>query len=185
LFRETCEDLLGLGGLSLEVGRGASLGEVLGENGLHEGSVDDLSTAGLGKSHPQNKDKLEGVVKGEPVDGVDSALKDSQERIDHPVRQPLSIIGTPSRKQCMKGIVGRKDKADGIDEELGGNVEEDQEEIHGTKAKDDIDLLDTGLLLEFIERAIFTELLIELGDMVLGAILDRHFGSGWKEDMRC
>jgi hypothetical protein len=33
---------------------------------------------GLGKSHPENEDKLEGVVEGEPVHGADSALEDAK-----------------------------------------------------------------------------------------------------------
>ena len=39
----------------------------------------------LRKSHPEDKDELEGVVEGEPVDGVDSRLNHSEEGVDHPV----------------------------------------------------------------------------------------------------
>jgi hypothetical protein len=62
----------------------------------------------LGKGHPEDKDELEGVVEGcpvsyrtiryvrseltEPVDGVDGALEDGQERIDDPVCEPLLHI---------------------------------------------------------------------------------------------
>jgi len=86
--------LLDLLSLSLEVLRGGGGGsEVAGEDGLEEGSEDDLGASGLGKSHPEDEDELEGVVEWEPVDGVDGALKEAQESINNPVRKPLSIIG--------------------------------------------------------------------------------------------
>lgn len=75
----------------------------------------------LGKSHPQDKNKLEGVVESchilastdaglenhivrtEPVNGVDSTLKDSQEPVYNPV------LYTKSRQSCAydRGIACR------------------------------------------------------------------------------
>lgn len=40
---------------------------------------------GLRKSHPEDKDELEGVVEWEPVDCVNGRLEDGQEGISHPV----------------------------------------------------------------------------------------------------
>jgi len=86
--------LLGLLSLSLEVLGGGGTGcEVAGEDGLEEGSEDDLGTSGLGKRHPEDEDELEGVVEWEPVDSAYSALEEGQESIHDPVRKPLSIIG--------------------------------------------------------------------------------------------
>jgi len=86
--------LLGLLGLSLEVLRGGGGGgEVTGENRLEEGSENDLSASSLGKSHPEDEDELEGVVKWEPVDSVDGAFEEAQESINNPIREPLGIIG--------------------------------------------------------------------------------------------
>jgi len=34
---------------------------------------------------PEDEDKFEGVVEGEPVYGADGALKDGQESVNHPV----------------------------------------------------------------------------------------------------
>ena len=48
-----------------------------------------LDVRSLRKSHPQNEDKLEGVVEREPVHRVDGALEDRQEGVDDPVGQPL------------------------------------------------------------------------------------------------
>jgi hypothetical protein len=94
--------------LRAEVGSSrARLGEVARENGLEEGAEDDLGTTikcqsksessgvsalrSLGERHPQNEDELKGVVEGEPVNGVDGALKHRQERVDDPVSQPLEL----------------------------------------------------------------------------------------------
>lgn len=83
VFNPPPNGLLVLGGsvgLGAEVGRGGATLEEAAQDGLDEGMEDDLSTAGtglealdegtagyslgLGKSHPQNKDKLEDVVEG-------------------------------------------------------------------------------------------------------------------------
>jgi hypothetical protein len=67
------------------------------------------SLRSLGKSHPEDKDELEGVVEGyqmsvgrapqslclhtEPVDGIDGALEDGEERKGHPVlRDRVSCV---------------------------------------------------------------------------------------------
>lgn len=46
---------------------------------------------GLREGHPQDEDKFEGVVEGEPVNSVHSALKDGQEGIHHPVLVVVNI----------------------------------------------------------------------------------------------
>jgi len=73
-------------------------------------------------------------------------------------RQPLGIISNSSSEQGMERVVGRDDEADGVDEKLGGDVEEDEEEVHGRQAEDNIDLGDAGLLLEFVQVRVFPEL---------------------------
>jgi len=163
--------LLGLLGLSAEVVRGGSAVEVAREDRLEEGAIDDLGTVGLGKSHPKDEDELEGVVEGEPVDGVDSAFKDSQESINDPIGEPLSVIGRLGREQRFQRVVGGDRETDGVHQKVGSNVEEDEEEVEGSQAKNDIDLWHIGLLLEIGESWVLSELLIELGDGMLGTIL--------------
>lgn len=76
----------GLIDLGSEVGGGRSgIGEVTAEDGLDEVAEDNLGTAGLWKSKPQNEDEFEGVIEWKPVDGVDGALKNSQESIYDPI----------------------------------------------------------------------------------------------------
>jgi len=155
---------------------------VAGEDGLEERSEDDLSTIGLGKGHPEDSDELEGVVEGEPVDSIHSRLEDSQECIDNPVCEPLSIVDGARREQSVQGVVCRDDKAESVDKELSSDVEEDEEEVQGADTEDDVDLGYAGLALEVVEKLVLSELLIELGDVLLGAILDRHVVGGEGED---
>jgi hypothetical protein len=75
-------------------------------------SREKYNLLGLGESHPEDKDELEGVVEGEPVDGTDGALEDTsgksvfgqrrwlllgsllQEGVDNPVLSELvSTLG--------------------------------------------------------------------------------------------
>ena len=53
---------------------------------LH-GGVERAYLPSLGKCHPEDEHKLEDVVEGEPVDGVDGRLNDSQEGVGDPVLQ--------------------------------------------------------------------------------------------------
>jgi len=135
---------------------------------------DDLSTTSLRKCHPEDQDELEGVVEGEPVDSVHCTLENSEESVDDPVRQPLCIVCLPGGEQCFQRVVAWQNEAGNVDEELSGNVEEDEEEVESTKTKDNIDLGNAGLLLKVVESRIPGELLIELRDLVLSAILQRH-----------
>ena len=73
---------------------------------------------GLGKRHPENKDELEGVVKGysvvrkerkskqsrptEPIDSVDSTFKHGQECIDHPVLGGSVTCSSECRIACKR-----------------------------------------------------------------------------------
>jgi len=107
--------LLRLIGLSVKASGWGAAGEVAGEDWLEEGAEDDLGTAGLGKSHPENEDELEGVVEWEPVDSADSALENSQEGIDNPVSQPLSVIARLCGEQGLERVIGGDGKADGVD----------------------------------------------------------------------
>jgi len=153
----------------------ATLAEESREDWLDERPEDDLGPIGHGKSHPQNQDELEHVVEGEPVDGIDHALQDGEEGIDNPVCQPLCVIHLVSTEQCFQRVVSRNDESCKVDKELAPDVEEDEEEVEGDKAQEGIGLGDIGLLFEVVERWIFGELLVDLGDLVLRFILERHF----------
>ena len=68
-------------------------------NILAEYRADDLP--GDWEREPEDEDKLEGVVEGEPVNGANGAFKDSQESINNPVLLPFI-----SRKLFAMTILG-------------------------------------------------------------------------------
>jgi len=155
-----------------------SAAEEAREDGLKEGSEDDLGTVGDRESHPQDENKLEDVVEGEPVDGVDQALKDIQEGVNNPVCQPLCVINLAGAEQGFQRVVTRDDEPGKIYKKLAADVEEDQEEVQSHQAEEDINLGNIGLLLEVVERRVLGKFLIDLGDLVLSSVLERHFDIG-------
>jgi len=158
-----------------EVGGGrAALGEEAGENWLDEGAEDNLSTTGRGETHPENENEFEGVVEGEPIDGVDGTLEDAQERIDDPVGQPLRVIGLTCAEKGVEGVVAWEEESGKIDQELSSDVEEHQKEVDSNQAEESVDLGHGSLSLEIVEHLIFGELLINLAHLVLCTILERH-----------
>jgi len=155
-------------------GGAASLGEEAGEDRLDERSEDDLGSIGHGEGHPQDQDELEHIVEGEPVDGIDDTLKNREEGVDNPVCQPLGVINLGGTEQCLQRVVSRNHESSKVDEEFAADVKEDKEEVETDQAEEGIDLGDAGLFLEVVEDRVLGELLIDLRDLVLGFILERH-----------
>lgn len=103
-----------------EVGSGgAGLREEAREDGLDEGSEQDLGAGSLRKSHPEDENEFEGIIEcykqsagtrgtskwdwhTEPVDRIDHALDDGQERIDDPVLKKGcgSVNSSDSHEKC-------------------------------------------------------------------------------------
>jgi len=116
--------------LASEVGSGgAGFVEESRKDWLDEGSEDDLSAIGHRKSHPEDEDKLKGVVERKPVDSIDQALENVEEGINDPICQPLSIIHLAGTEKSVEGIVTRNDEAGKVDEKLATDVEENEEEV--------------------------------------------------------
>jgi len=61
--------------------------------------------------------------------------------------KPLAIIGLPAAEQRLEREVCRDGEARGVDQELAGDVEEDEEEVEGAEAEHDVDLGHASLLL--------------------------------------
>lgn len=72
--------------------------------------------------------------------------------------EPLAIIGLATGEEGAERVVGWDGKAGSVDQELAGNVKEDEEEVQGAEAECDVDLGDAGLLLEVVEDGVFAEL---------------------------
>lgn len=114
----------------------------------------------------------------EPVDGIHGALEDGQESKDDPVGQPLyksvcalfpycvhdaylSVVDFAGAEERIQRVVARNDETGNVDEELAGNVEEDEEEVQAGETENSIDLGDGGLLLEVVEGGVFGQIINE------------------------
>jgi len=163
--------------LGAEVGSGSTgSGEVLGEDWLDERAEDKLGTTSSWESEPEDNDELECVVEWEPIDSADGALKNGQEREDHPVGEPLSVIRLANSEQGLKRVVTWDDKSSNICEELPTNIEEDEEEVGCDQSEKGIDLGDRSLLLKVVEKRVLGKLLINLGNVALRFVLERRHG---------
>lgn len=108
----------------------------------------------------------------------------------------MCVISLAAGEQGLERVVGWEGKAGSVDEELAGDVEEDEEEVESAETEDDVDLGDAGLLLEVVEgwvlgelpdrrksavmlpslltvsrRELWDGLLVELAHVVLGLLL--------------
>lgn len=81
--------------------------------------------------------------------------------------QPLSVIARLGGEESLERVVGRNNETSGVDEELSGNVEEDEEEVEGAETENDVDLGDVGLLLKLLQLRVLGQLLVELGQVEL------------------
>ena len=70
----------------------------------------------------------------------------------------MGVIGLARREQSLERVVAGDEEASKVDEELASNVEEDEEEVEGTKTEDDVDLGDGALLLKVVEGRVLRQL---------------------------
>jgi len=134
-----------------------------------------LGATSLRKSKPEDDNELECVVKWEPVNCVHSRFKNSKESEDDPVCEPLSVIGLADAEESIKGIITRNHKSSKVGQKLSTNVEEDEEEVECDQAEKSVDLRQSGLLLEVVQRIILRKLLINLSNVALSLVLEtRH-----------
>lgn len=82
--------------------------------------------------------------------------------------QPLSIVGLVRGEESVQRVVCRDDETSSVHKELAGNVEEDQEEVEGAEAENNVDLGDVGLLLKLLQLRVLGQLLVQLGQVELG-----------------
>ena len=67
----------------------------------------------------------------------------------------LSVVCFTCTKQRLQRIVSWNQESSKVDEELSGDVEEDEKEVHPEESKEGVDLRDGGLLLKIVEYLIF------------------------------
>jgi hypothetical protein len=72
--------------------------------------------------------------------------------------QPLSVIDLAGAEQSLERVVARNDESGNVDEEFSSNVEENEEEVEASEAKDHVDLGDRRLLLKVVECGVLGQL---------------------------
>jgi hypothetical protein len=70
----------------------------------------------------------------------------------------LGVVDLASGEQSVQRVVAGDDESSNVDEELSGNVEEDEEEVEAGETEDGVGLGDGGLLLEVVEGGVLGEL---------------------------
>lgn len=93
-----------------------------------------------------------------------SSLKRNPLRISYPTRAKnnqkthLSVIGSTRREQCLERVVTRDEETSKVNQELAGDVEEDQEEVDTDQTQDRIHLGDVGLALQVAQDGVLGKL---------------------------
>lgn len=161
----------------------ARLAAQVGEHGLEDSEVGDLSTLETWKTpvhqqpghavyekkvthaenrqlQPDNKHGLEGIVPGDVVENKadGKALEEVEEAEYDPVGQPLDVVMSRRGFEGLEGEIGRETPADKIGDGCSEGVDgvKNRNEEEGTE--DSIGLGDLCALLEVLENWIFVEL---------------------------
>lgn len=74
-------------------------------------------------------------------------------------RTHLSIIPSARRKQRLKRVIAGNQETRKVNEEVGGDVEENKEKVNADQTQDHVDLRDGALALQVVEDGVFGELL--------------------------
>lgn len=82
----------------------------------------------------------------------------SDEKVGYTYSQPLGVIDLAGAEESLERVVTGNDETSNVDEELSGDVEEDQEEVETGETKDHVDLGDRRLLLKVVECGVLGQL---------------------------
>lgn len=122
--------------------------EVLGNKRSKEVTEEKVTTTGLGKTGPGENEQLGGIPEGDPVGHAEERLKHAKEAKEHPVGNPLGVIGPGAGEKSMHGVVARDNESSKVGEALSSKVEDNEEEVEDSNATDDISLGGPSLLLK-------------------------------------
>ena len=107
---------------------GINLALVLLEKILEEGLVEKVRAVGLGRKAPKEKGRLEGVIKGNPVDEeIGEGLEDGEKGENDPVDQPLMVVRLGLGLDGFEALEGGVDKADERGQEGSADAEDGKE----------------------------------------------------------
>lgn len=70
----------------------------------------------------------------------------------------LRVIRSSGGEQSVQRVVGRDDETRQVNQELAGDVEENEEEVDSDQAEDHVDLGDGGLTLQVVEDGVLGQL---------------------------
>ena len=70
----------------------------------------------------------------------------------------LRVIRSSGGEQSVQRVVGRDDETSQVNQELAGDVEENEEEVDADQAEDHVDLRDGGLTLQVVEDGVLGQL---------------------------
>lgn len=82
----------------------------------------------------------------------------SDKKAGYTYSQPLGVIDLAGAEESLERVVTGNDESSNVDEELSGNVEEDEEEVETSETKDHVDLGDRRLLLKVVECGVLGQL---------------------------
>lgn len=107
----------------------AGILEVLGNQGSKEVAEKKITSTSLGKTSPDEDEQLGRVPEWNPVSHTEDGLENTEETEEHPVGNPLSVIGLGSGKESMQRVVTRDNESGKVSERLASKVEDDEEEV--------------------------------------------------------
>lgn len=106
--------------------------EVLSEEWGDEAAEEDLSTAGLGKTRPEENKELSSEVEWNPVSDAKKGLENGEEGENHPVGHPLGLIDLGRREEGIQAVVARNEESGQVGQSLASEVEGNEEEVKST-----------------------------------------------------
>lgn len=72
--------------------------------------------------------------------------------------EPLRVVDLAGAEESVERVVAGDDEAGNVDEELAGDVEENEKEVEAGKTEQGVDLGDGRLLLEVVEGGVLGQL---------------------------
>lgn len=63
----------------------------------------------------------------------------------------MRVVGLAAGEQRLERVIRWECESSSVDQELAGDIKEDEEEVQGTEAEHDVNFRNAGLLLEVVE----------------------------------
>lgn len=142
----------------------------VGEHRLEHSVVSLLSAPSDRKLEPEDKNSLGGKIPGEVIQNrAECNAFGEVECAEHdPIGEPLNVVCMARRLERLEGEISRKAPANEIRDGSSECVEKMEDEEERDSANNEPRLGDLRTLLQVVQRGIFCELFVELGNIVVG-----------------